>query len=327
MADKMKKQTLVIVALVVLLGIADIAGQKPAKDTNKQVEITANLMVLDDADKLVADVKAEDLRIYENDIEQTIVSLETNPSKLSLMLVVDNTGSMRTQFGRVHQASGIAIVNLNEGDEAAIVRFVGRESIEIFQDWTSSKTDLLKAVDNFFIEGGQSALLDALFLSLERSAETRKIKPDRRFAMLLISDGEDRSSYHSAKQLFKLADTSNIPVYSLALTGGLSDQRSIYGGRDAKTMAETLVHQLAFRTGGNAHTLSENFSESEMLGRLKSIMIELRAQYSVTYRSTNKNRDGLSRKLRIELKDGEIAKKRKLAFRESVVVPKDISFK
>lgn len=323
----MKKQTLTFVALVVVLGIANIPGQKSAKDTNNHLEITANLMVLDQADKFVSDVKAEDLRLYENDVEQTIVSLEKNLPNLSLMLVVDNTGSMRSQIGRVHQASGIAIVNLNEGDEAAIVRFVGRESIEIYQDWTSNKADLIKAVDNLFIGGGQSALLDALFLSLERSAETRRVKPDRRFAMLLISDGENRSSYHSAEQLFKLADTVSIPVYTLALTGGLSDQRSSYGVRNTKTMAETLVHQLAFRTGGNAHTLSENFSESEMLGRLKSILIELRAQYSVKYRSTNKSRDGLSRKLRIELKDGELAKKRKLAFRESVVVPKDISFK
>lgn len=216
---------------------------------------------------------------------------------------------------------------MSEGDEAALIRFAGRESIEILQDWTSNKADLQKSVDNLYIEGGQSAVLDALFLALERSTETKKAKPDRRFAMLLISDGEDCASYHSAEQLFKLADTANIPVYSLALTGGLSDQRSSYGVRNSKTMAETLVHQLAFRTGGNAHTLSEDFSESEMLAGLKSIMVELRAQYSVRYRSTNKSRDGKSRKLRIELKDGELAKNRKLAFRESVVVPKDISFK
>lgn len=323
----MKKSILSIVSFVVVFAALDLAGQNPTSGTNNNLEITANLMVLDQADKFVSDVKAEDLRLYENDIEQTIVSLERNLPNLSLMLVVDNTGSMRSQIGRVHQASGIAIVNLNEGDEAAIVRFVGSESIEIFQDWTSNKADLIKAVDNLFIGGGPSALIDALFLSLERSAETRKVKPERRFAMILISDAEDRSSYHSAEQLFKLADTASIPVYSLALTGGLSDERSSYGVRNTKTMAETLVHQLAFRTGGNAHTLSENFSESEMLGRLKSILIELRSQYSVKYRSTNKNRDGLSRKLRIELKDGEIAKKRKLAYRESVVVPKDISFK
>ncbi|MGQ0540306.1 MAG: VWA domain-containing protein [Blastocatellia bacterium] len=323
----MKKCTPLTVALVILLGIVNLAGQRPAKGSNNQVEITANLMVLDGADRFVSDVKAEDLRLFENDVEQMVVSLEKNPPNVSLMLVVDNTGSMRSKIDRIVQAAGIAVVNLNEGDEAAIVRFVGGESIEIYPDWTRNRDDLLKAVNNLFIAGGQSAVIDALFLALEKSAEARKIRPERRFAMLLISDAEDRASYHSAEQLFALADSSSIPVYSLALTGGLSDQRNSFGIRNSKTTAETLVHQTAFLTGGNAHTLSENFSESEMLARLKSILIELRSQYSVKYRSTNTSRDGLSRKLRIELKDSKIAKKRKLAFREAVVVPKDISFK
>lgn len=104
----MKKSTLSIVSLVVVFAALDLAGQKPTNGTNNNLEITANLMVLDQADKFVSDVKAEDLRLYENDVEQTIVSLETNPPKLSLMLVVDNTGSMRSQFRRVHQATGIA---------------------------------------------------------------------------------------------------------------------------------------------------------------------------------------------------------------------------
>src|SRR5437763_1448215 len=78
-------------------------------------------------------------------------------------LLVDCSGSMRTQLGIVIEAGGIVINANKPGDETFLVRFISSDKIYMEHDFTTDKTVLLDRLNSFAVEGGQTALLDALY--------------------------------------------------------------------------------------------------------------------------------------------------------------------
>jgi len=60
-----------------------------------------------------------------------------------------------------------------------------------------------------------------------------------------------------------------------------------------------------------------------MVRAIKTILIELQAQYVVGYTSTNQKRDGNLRKLTVQIADGAKSEKRQTFIRESFVVPEE----
>ena len=83
-------------------------------------------------------------------------------------LVIDNSGSLRLQLEKVIEAGKIIIDTNRPDDETSIIRFVSSDKIEIQQDFTPNKNDLFDALDNLYIEGGQTAIIDAVYLAAEK---------------------------------------------------------------------------------------------------------------------------------------------------------------
>jgi hypothetical protein len=110
---------------------------KDNKSAPKPVEVKANLMVLE-ADGKFADIKLEDLKIYEDGAEQKITYFAKKENALNIGLVMDNTGSMRTQLNKIVVAGATFVGSLRPQDEAFVVRFVDSDKVEILQDWTAN---------------------------------------------------------------------------------------------------------------------------------------------------------------------------------------------
>lgn len=307
-----------ILFLCISIGVAGQTSQPVP------VRVSANLMILDKDNQFIENIKAEDLIVYEDDIEQKIETFTVLPTNLSVILLVDNSGSLRPKIDQILKAAGTIAINLGDNDESALIRFVGRDTIEILQDWTFSKKALLSGIDALYVEGGQTVVHDAMFLAIEKANEKKKLNVPRRFAVIMISDAADRSSYYSEKQLFELVDRSGIEIYSLAFVGDLSDRRDPYSGiSNAKTYAIGLVQQLALRSSGNSYLLDTGSSGSDIQEAIRSTMIELRSRYAFSYISTNANRDGVPRKLRVEMKDKAADENLKIVVRPAVIVPPD----
>jgi Ca-activated chloride channel family protein len=276
-------------------------------------------MVLDVDGKFANDIKLEDLKIYEDGTEQKITYLAKKENALNIGLVMDNTGSMRTQIERIITAGRTFVSNLRLQDEIFLVRFVNSEKIQIAQEWTSNKTLLSNALDNMYIEDGASAIIDGLYLSANKILEREKADNSKRGALILISDGEDRDSYYKKETLFELFKGSDVQIFTIGLVGELESGRP-------KQAAIKFINQLSLETGG-APFLIENKNkkdfEAAMIAALKGILTELNSQYVIGYSSTNQKRDGLSRKLIVQIADGAKGKKRQAFIRESFVVPEE----
>jgi Ca-activated chloride channel family protein len=325
------KLTRVVFALILVCLAAGFAfaqdknsKEKDKKTEQKPVAVEANVMVLDSADKYIDDIKQEDLKIFEDGVEQKITYFAKKEPVLNLGLVIDNTGSMRVQFDKILSTGAVLAVNLRPTDEAFLVRFVSSDKIETVQEWTSDRARLKAGLEQMYIEGGQSAITDALYLSATKMTERAKKDAAKRYALVLITDGEDRASFYTLDKMLSLVEKTDVQIFVIALTRDLSDKKDIITKvKNSKTNAEKYARTVALETGGNAYVLSDKYSDDDLLKILKSLVAELRSQYVVGYVSTNQKRDNLPRKLTVQVADGAKGEKRKGVIRENFVVPKE----
>lgn len=307
-----------IISALFLIGfffVGFILGQGNSKD-KKSVEVKANLLIVGANNRKVDDVKIEDLKIFEDGIEQKIISFTKKAPILNLGIASDNSGSLRPQLKDIIGINQFLTANITDKDEAFLTRFVGMDNVSLIQDWTSDKALLNEAIDQMFIEAGPSVVVDGIYLSVDKILERAIEKDSKRFAIVLISDCEERDSYYSKKKLFEKLQGSGIQIFVIALTKDLK--------KSIKNKSESFAHELALLTGGTVYfpTTEEN-RKKPIDENLKMLVYELRAQYEIDYISTNQKRDGLARKLTVQVSDSEKGEKRQAFIRESFVVPKD----
>jgi Ca-activated chloride channel family protein len=290
--------------------------EKDKKIEQKPIEVKTSLLVLNASNKYVDDIKQEDLKIFEDGVEQKITSFTKKKPNLNMGLVVDNTGSMRLQLKAINGISQILSNNLQGKDEALLIRFVSSDNIMVVQNWTSDKVLLNKAIGQMYIEGGASAVVDALYLATEEIIKRKKENNLTESSIVLISDCEDRDSFYTKEKLFEKLEGSGIQVFVIALTQGLEN--------GVRERSESFANEIALKTGGTIYfpTSKENYKKP-LLENLKALIYELRAQYLIGYTSTNPNRNNKERKMTVQIADSEKGEKRQGFVRDGFVVPKE----
>ncbi len=154
--------------------------------------------------------------------QDTTTDVKKAPDKLpvSYGLVVDNSGSFRLLLDRVITVVS-EVVEGNQGeDEAFLVTFVDTPKIVLRQEFTFRKAELHDAAENMFIEGGQTAILDAVRSSAEYLAKNARTDGDRSRALVLVTDGDDRESGSKIDDVLKFLKEHNIRVYVIAMADG-----------------------------------------------------------------------------------------------------------
>jgi VWFA-related protein len=311
-----KPGTLLALALCLMLSCAPgVLAQKQkeqGKSDKSPLHLKLNVTVLDGNNRPVSDAAREEFQVFEDDAPQTITEFSTHDGPLRYGLLIDCSGSLRTQIENVIKASQAIVANTKPEDEAFLVRFVSSDKISLEQDWTSNRARLNRALDNLYPEGGASAVLDAVYNAAQHMLERRKQeRAPHRAALILITDGEDRASYYALPQLLELLRGGDLQIFAIGL---------MHGGEGSKDRqrAQGLLNTLANETGGRAFFLN---SSSELPQVTSEIIMELGAQYLLGYDSTNGKRDGSFRKVRVHLNDQPGREKRTALARPGYTAP------
>jgi len=119
--------------------------------------VNLDVRVVDRNGRPINGLKQADFHNFEENQPQQIEFFSKSEVPTNYTLVVDNSGSMRQQLDKVIDAGKILVATNKKDDETSIIRFVGNDKISIEEDFTPNKTDLNDALDNMFIEGGQTA--------------------------------------------------------------------------------------------------------------------------------------------------------------------------
>ncbi len=291
-----------------------VSPEPTVEDDNEILKIDTelvnlNVRVVDRNNRSIANLTQNDFTIYEDNVPQKIEFFSKSEVPTNYALVIDNSGSMRLQLDKVIEAGKI-IVNTNRADdETSIIRFVDSEKIEIIQEFTASKPDILESLDNLFIEGGPTAIIDAVYLAAERvdSYEKSRNPNDRkRRALILVSDGEDRDSFYKEQQLFELLRESDVQIFAVGFVNELSKEGGFIS-KSPQGKAKAFLERLAKETGGKVYFPN---SLSELNGIAQDIANELRTQYSIGYQPASDKKDAAFRAIKVNVADGPNKEKR-----------------
>jgi Ca-activated chloride channel homolog len=286
----------------------------PIDDPNETIridteEVNLNVRVIDRNNRPINNLTQNDFKIFEDGVQQQIVSFSRAEVPTNYSLVLDNSGSLRLQLDKVIEASKIIVGTNKPDDETSVIRFVSSDKIEVKQDFTSNKTDIYDALDNLYVEGGQTAIIDAVYLAAQTVDEyekTRDPNDKKRRALILVSDGEDRDSYYNEQQLFELLRESNVQIYAVGFVNELSKEGGFIS-KSPQSKAKAFLERLATETGGKAYFPN---SLTELNGIAGDIASELRTQYIVSYTPTNTAKDGTFRTIKVVVGDGPNKQKR-----------------
>ena len=271
--------------------------------------VNLNVRVVDRNNRSINSLQQKDFKVLEDGVPQQIDFFSKSEVPTNYALVVDNSGSMRQLLDKVIEA-GKVLVNTNRpDDDTMIIRFVGRDKIEIEQAFTSNKADLNDALDNLFIEGGQTAIIDAVYLAVENTDEYEKSKKSedrKRRALILVSDGEDRNSYYNEKQLFELLRESEVQIFVVGLISDLSKEGGFIS-KSPQDKSKAFLERLASESGGKAYFPK---GSSDLPALAREISNELRTQYSIGYIPSNDAHDGTFRNIKVVVDDGPDKQKR-----------------
>jgi len=284
-----------------------------AKEDDELIRIDTELVnidvrVVDRNGRPINNLQQRDFQVLEDNEPQQIEFFSKSEVPTNYSLVVDNSGSLRQQLEKVIEASKIIVGTNKPDDETSIIRFVSRDKISVEQEFTSNKNDLADALDNFYIEGGQTAVRDAVYLAAQRLQEYEKsgrFDDRKRRALILVTDGEDRDSYYSEAQLFEMLREANIQIYVVGFINELSKD-SGFIRKSEQSKAKSFLERLAKETGGKSYFPG---TVTELPTIARDISSELRTQYSIGYVPSKKN-DGTYRNIKVVVADGPNKEKR-----------------
>jgi Ca-activated chloride channel homolog len=240
--------------------------------------------VTDEANRIVTGLGQENFQLFEDKHPQPIKHFWREDTPVSVGIVLDVSGSMKTKIDRAREAVVALLEASNPQDEFFLTTFADQPTIA--QDFTPSVDDIRSQL-LYTTPKGSTALLDAMVLSM---SQMRKARYQRK-ALVIISDGGDNRSRYSEKDVKSLIKEADVLVYSI----GVFD-------REFQTLEERLGHQLltdiSDLTGASAYTLD---NPQYLPAIAQHVANELRNQYILGYRPDSSRRDGKWKRIKVKL--------------------------
>ncbi len=251
-------------------------------------EVVLNATVLDDHQHMVTTLAKDDFKVAEDGVAQTITSFQHQDIPISLGILVDNSGSMRTKRQAVNSSALDLVHASNPDDESFVVNFSDEAYID--QDFTANVNKLRDGLSHIDSKGG-TALYDAIMASADYLTKNAK-RPKQ--VLLVITDGEDNASSTTLEETVRrIQDLQGPIVYSIGL---LFDDTG--GGREARR-AKRAMEMLANETGGIAF-FPKNLAQVDEIAA--EVARDIREQYTIGYHSSKPISQGGFRAVHVDAK-------------------------
>lgn len=261
--------------------------------------VKLNVIVTDESNHAVNDLQREDFLLTEDGVTQTILFFSKDVMPVSCGLLIDSSGSLKKQFDMVIKAGGSIISKKMPDDESFIISFVSSDNITTQQDFTSDREALLNGLHNIDVQGGQTAIVDAVYLSAKHLAERKEGDEHLRRALIVITDGEDRASYYKLDELLKYLRQQNLQIFIVGLVQDLDKTQGLLRP-SSSDRASKLIKTLTEETGGRAFFPK---NANNLQNAVDEIVHDLHTQYVLGYNPTNEKNDGKFRKIQVKLAD------------------------
>jgi Ca-activated chloride channel homolog len=274
----------VLITLLAALAVAARAQDDTATFRSDTRLVVLYASVFDKGGKMVTTLPRDAFKVLENNAEQQIRVFRREDIPISLGIVVDNSGSMRTKRAKVEAASLALVKASNKQDEVFIVNF--NDDAYLDQPFTNEIAKLEEGLARIDSKGG-TAMRDAVSMSLDHlKAEGKKDKK----VLLIITDGNDTASQGITleKLVEKAHRNQDVVIYAIGLLAE-EDKREA-------TKAKRALNALTAASGGASYYPNEL---SEVEATTLKVANDIRNQYVIGYSPANQNLDGSFRTIKV----------------------------
>jgi VWFA-related protein len=244
--------------------------------------VLLDVSVKDSRGGFASGLEKEHFRVLEDGKEQTISIYAAQDTPVTVGLVVDHSGSVRTKRPEVITAALTFAGKSNPQDEIFLVNFNDRVWLGL-PDGTPF-TDNVSLLRTSLIQGamqGRTSIFDALKKAIDHTHLGRRDKK----TLVVISDGGDNSSDATEDEIIRMAEESLVTIYTVG----------IFGPHE-KESNRGFLKKLASITGGESFMPDQI---SELVGVCEKIAHDIRNRYTIGYVPSNRSFDGKVRRIKV----------------------------
>ncbi|HKV32686.1 MAG TPA: VWA domain-containing protein [Pyrinomonadaceae bacterium] len=287
--------------------------------------VTVPVTVLDRNGRYVPMLRREQFRISENGVDQKIAYFATTDAPISVILLIDTSGSTHFRLDDIQHAAITFVSKLKDNDSVMVMSFDDR--IDVQCKATTDRKEIERAIRRTSTGGG-TRLYDAV----ENILKKQLSKISGRKAVVLFTDGVDttsgRASYDST---IRLAEESDAPIYSVDYDTSGSMGGGILGGGGRGTInmplprtgipgvsggpgsspgdyrrAVRYLHELSDATGGRFYSGDSLFGIEQAFSWIAE---ELGRQYSLGYYPNTPGKEGERRQIKVKSTEPDVVVK------------------
>ena len=271
-----------VLALLCAVSVALIAQQPTFRSGTEVVSLFVT--VADAQGRLVPDLTMDDFEILDNSKPQPIVYFENVVQPISVVVMLDTSGSMTGSIALLKDAAEQFFLRLLPVDKARVGAF--NDKIDIAAQFTNNRDQLITDTRQLDFGNG-TRLWDAVLTSLDelKGIEGRRV-------VLVFTDGDDTGSRTRFGSVVDRARADEAMVYAIGL-----ESNYFNGQRMVRSQPDSGLRKIADETGGGYFELKKT---ADLAPTFTRVAQELHAQYVMGFTPTEL--DGKVHKLSVRIK-------------------------
>jgi Ca-activated chloride channel family protein len=273
----------------VALGIAALTAQQPPTPQGPTFKsgtqvVSLFVTVQDGQKRLVPDLTQGDFDVFDNDKPQPITYFDNSIRPISVVTMLDTSGSMTLTIDLLKQAAEQFVMRLLPDDRARVGAF--NDKIQFSGKFTNNRDDLIGAIKDLDYGNG-TRLWDAVGASLDELKGR-----DGRRVILVFTDGDDTESKISLGNVIDHARADEVMIYAIGL-----ESNYFNGQRMVRSKPDRGLRKISDETGGGYFELEKTADLAPTFTRVAS---ELHSQYVIGFTPTQL--DNKVHKLTVKMK-------------------------
>ncbi|HEX3084061.1 MAG TPA: VWA domain-containing protein [Pyrinomonadaceae bacterium] len=314
-------------------GQSNSSNDKAGKSTTPQevVKVDVDLVTVDalvlekKTARIVGGLKQQDFQIYEDGAKQEITHFSQDSLPLSVLFLIDRGGCLDPFGEQVHRAAREAVERLKPVDEVAVMTY--HDTTRLLQGFTKNRILIEEALDRVPAHSEEADhCLNKLFADAADYMISAGNPTGRRVIVVVTGvtrnfDCLDGPSGKFAAQAVYESGSVVCAIIPKEMGQGIENGVMVWATRMGKLGGAPYmdIETLANETGGEI--LSDK--PDNLSTTFQTLMDHLRSRYNLAFVSSNKRRDGTTRKLKIELAQSAQKSKDKLVVkaRRSYIAP------
>ena len=278
-----RRVSLILIFASILIFRSEFAAQDDEIISVDSSIVVMNATITDASGKAISGLQQKFFKVFEDGVEQEIVSFSSEETPFAAVILLDTSGSMEQRVTLARSAAIQFLGGLRRDDNAAIYNFDSK--VNLIQEFSNSR-DLR---DLFFDlkADGMTALNDAIFTAAEQLSK----RGEKRRAIIVLSDGADTISKKSSDKALQAASAADATIYTV-------DMSAIDDNSKGRFQNQGVLRNFAEKTGGKFVATPGGVG---MRDAFKRIVEELGSQYTVAFHPGNNKKDGKWRSLELRV--------------------------